>query len=112
MELRFEKKQDVLIIRMYGELDHHTCEEVRNKLDDRIEREKVKKVILDFRAITFMDSSGIGVIIGRYKKINQSGGKICVAEATGTVEKVFMLSGMNKIIDIYTTVDNALEKLS
>lgn len=110
MELKFESVNDALIIHMYGELDHHNCEEVRSKLDDRIEREKSKKVILDFSGITFMDSSGIGVIIGRYKKMNLSNGKICVAQARNTVEKVFMLSGMNKIIDIYNTIDDALLK--
>ena len=54
---------------LIGELDHHSAEEVRVKIDDRIERDNIKKVIMDFKEVTFMDSSGIGVVIGRYKKL-------------------------------------------
>ena len=60
---------------LLAELDHHSAEEVRVKIDDRIDRDNIKKVILNFREVTFMDSSGIGVVIGRYKKIKNRDGK-------------------------------------
>lgn len=52
---------------MAGELDHHSAEEVRNVIDDRLDRGNLNKLILDFSKVNFMDSSGIGVVIGRYK---------------------------------------------
>ncbi len=69
MYLKFDKKADKLIVTMTGELDHHSAEEVRNIIDDRLDREDLNKLILDFSKVNFMDSSGIGVVIGRYKKI-------------------------------------------
>lgn len=111
MNLNFENENNILIVHMNGELDHHSAEEVRNKIDDRIDRDEIKKLIMDFKGVTFMDSSGIGVVIGRYKKLNAKEGKVAITEAKNTVEKVFTLSGMNKIIDIYNTLDDALEHI-
>ena len=68
MYLKFDKKEDKLVVSLMGELDHHSAEEVRVKIDDRIDRDNIKKVILNFNGVTFMDSSGIGVVIGRFKK--------------------------------------------
>lgn len=69
MNLAFEEREDILIVHMEGELDHHTAEEVRSRIDDRIDRTGFYKVIMDFTNVNFMDSSGIGVVIGRYKKL-------------------------------------------
>ncbi|MGN0025983.1 anti-sigma F factor antagonist [uncultured Clostridium sp.] len=108
MYLKFEKQDDTLIIRLMGELDHHSAEEVRVKIDDRIDRDNIRKVILNFSGVTFMDSSGIGVVIGRYKKMKNRNGKLCVAEINRTVNKVFEISGMYKIIDVYGNIDEAI----
>ena len=69
MDIKFSNVDGFLIIELIGELDHHSAEEVRVKIDDRIDRDNIKKVILNFRNVTFMDSSGIGVVIGRYRKL-------------------------------------------
>ena len=108
MYLKFEKRDDTLIIILMGELDHHSAEEVRVKIDDRIDRDNIRKVILNFSGVTFMDSSGIGVVIGRYKKMQNRNGKLCVAEINRTVNKVFEISGMYKIIDVYGNIDEAI----
>ena len=108
MYLKFDKKEDKLIVSLMGELDHHSAEEVSVKIDDRIDRDNIRKVILNFSGVTFMDSSGIGVVIGRYKKMQNRDGKICVAEANRTVNKVFEISGMFKIIDVYKNIDEAM----
>ena len=68
MYLKFDKKEDKLVVSLMGELDHHSAEEVRVKIDDRIDRDNIKKVILNFNGVTFMDSSGIGVVIGSSRK--------------------------------------------
>lgn len=108
MYLKFDKKDDKLIVYLMGELDHHSAEEVRVKIDDRIDRDNIRKVILNFSGVTFMDSSGIGVVIGRYKKMKNRSGNLCVAEINRTVNKVFEISGMYKIIDVYRNIDEAI----
>ncbi|MBP1869530.1 stage II sporulation protein AA (anti-sigma F factor antagonist) [Clostridium tertium] len=108
MYLKFDKKEDKLVVSLMGELDHHSAEEVRVKIDDRIDRDNIKKVILNFNGVTFMDSSGIGVVIGRFKKMQNRDGKLCVAEINRTVNKVFEISGMYKIIDVYSSIDEAV----
>ena len=108
MYLKFDKKEDKLIVYLIGELDHHSAEEVRNKIDDRIDKEKLIKLIMNFSEVTFMDSSGIGVVIGRYKKILLKNGTICVTEVKGPVKKVFELSGMFKIIRLFNNVEEAV----
>lgn len=109
MLLKFEKVNDTLVVMLIGELDHHSAEEVRVKIDDRIERDNIRKVIMNFKDVTFMDSSGIGVVIGRYKKIQNRDGKVCVVEVNKRVDKVFTLSGLYKIIDVYKNVDEAVK---
>ena len=108
MYLKFDKKDDKLVVSLIGELDHHSAEEVRVKIDDRIDRDNIKKVILNFSGVTFMDSSGIGVVIGRYKKMQNRSGKLCVSDINRTVNKVFEISGMYKIIDVYRNIDEAI----
>ena len=96
---------------MEGELDHHTAEEVRSRIDDRIDRTGFYKVIMDFTNVNFMDSSGIGVVIGRYKKLLLKKGKINMIGAKGAVKRVFELSGMFKIIPLYDSLQDAMENI-
>jgi len=109
MYLKFEKSNNTLIANLIGELDHHSAEEVRVKIDDRIERDNIKKVIMDFKEVTFMDSSGIGVVVGRFKKMTSRGGALCVVDVSRGVNRVFELSGLFKIINHYRDVDEALK---
>ena len=109
MFLKFNKINDKLIVAL--ELDHHSAEEVRVKIDDRIERDNIKKVILDFKEVTFMDSSGIGVVIGRLKKIQNRDGKVCITNVNKRVDKVFTLSGLYKIITVYRDINEAVESI-
>lgn len=111
MNLNFETKGDKLIVHMMGELDHHSAEEVRNKVDDRLEREGFNKLIMDFSGVTFMDSSGIGVVIGRYRKLSIKKGKVYISRVNGSVKRVFELSGMFKIIPSYDSVEQALDNM-
>ncbi|GAA0747812.1 anti-sigma F factor antagonist [Clostridium oceanicum] len=111
MYLNFDKQSDKLIAKISGELDHHTSQEVRNLIDDRLDREKINKLILDFSKVTFMDSSGIGVVIGRYKKLSTREGAVCITNVQQAVKRVFELSGMFKIIKLYDSVDEAVSNL-
>lgn len=111
MYLKFQKEDEKLIVFMMGELDHHSAEEVRSKIDDRLDRESINKLILDFKDVSFMDSSGIGVVIGRYKKIVTNKGSICIVNVNSSVKRVFDLSGMFKIIKVYENLEQALKNI-
>jgi stage II sporulation protein AA (anti-sigma F factor antagonist) len=108
MYLKFENQENILIVILRGELDHNSAEEVRVRIDDRIDRYNIDKVILNFSEVTFMDSSGIGAVLGRYKKISNKGGKLCIAEPSKNVNRIFELAGLYKVIKNYNTVDEAV----
>lgn len=111
MLLRFEQVTDKLVVRLIGELDHHSAEEVRTRIDDMLDKEGYAKLILDFSGVTFMDSSGIGAVIGRYKKVALRNGKVCIASPKDSVKRVFELSGMFKIISVFDNVEQAVSNI-
>ena len=100
METKFYEKDKLLVLKITEEIDDHNVKKIRGKADYEIERYMPKKVILDFDSVTFMDSAGIGLIIGRYKFTNMLGGKLEVANLTGSVKKIFEMSGILKLIPI------------
>lgn len=107
----YEIDQRCLIIRLNDELDHHNAIQIRKKADRMIERNHVKNIVFDFSGAGFMDSAGIGVIMGRYKKVIFIGGRIAVASVNNAVDRIFRLSGLYKIIDKYDSVETALHHL-
>jgi len=111
MYLKFNSQDDKLIVTMTGELDHHSAEEVRTKIDDRLDRDGINKLVMDFSGVNFMDSSGIGVVIGRFKKLSLKQGAVCVTNTKGSVKRVFELSGMFKIIKLYDSIEQALSNV-
>ena len=100
MDVNYEKKDKLLLINFTEEIDHHTTEKIRRKIDNEITRYMPRKVILDFNKVSFMDSAGIGMIIGRYKMIKMLGGELEIENATRNVRKVLEMSGITKIISL------------
>lgn len=111
MLLRFEPLDDKIIVTLQGELDHHSAEEVRTRVDDILDKDGYKNLIFNFSGVNFMDSSGIGAVIGRYKKLSLRGGKVCLTNVTPTVKRIFELSGMFKIISMYDNIEEALRNI-
>lgn len=105
----YEISERCLIIRLSEELDHHNAVLIREKADRLIDRNNIKHIIFDFSGAGFMDSAGIGVIMGRYKKVIFIGGKIAVANVGSAIDRIFKLSGLYKIIEKYDTVEAALK---
>lgn len=108
----FEVKGDILIIHVNGDLDHHNAVIIREMSDARIFNDNVKNVIFDFEKTEFMDSSGIGVIMGRYKMVNGLGGKVGVTNIKKNIDKILLFSGLNKIIKKYDNLENAIEDMN
>ena len=98
----------LLVEILSSELDHHVARDVREEVDTILMKKQIDYIIFDFQYVNFMDSSGIGVIIGRYKKIVNHGGRVYVINMTSRVKKLFNLSGMSKIINIYDTFEDAI----
>lgn len=105
------EEKNLIIEFLTSELDHYITNEVRDEIDIILDYKSIKNIIFDFKNIRFMDSSGIGVIIGRYKKISSEGGKVSVVNVNDRVKKIFNLSGMNKIINIYDTYEEVASSL-
>ena len=98
MESEYQKEDKRLIFKMNEDIDECVAQKIRRKLDNEIERYIPKEVIFDFNNVSFMDSAGIGLIIGRYKLANMLGGKVEVANMTTPVRKIFEMSGILRII--------------
>lgn len=88
-----------LVVKLVGELDEHSAEFVRRKLDTIFQDNNFNAVILDLSRMSFMDSTGIGVVIGRYKVLKKLGKKIYVKNPSPTVDKIFKMSGLYEIIE-------------
>ena len=100
MEAEYQKEEKLLVLKIKEELDHHTVEKIRRKADYEIEKYIPRKVVLDFNKVSFMDSAGIGLILGRYKNISVLGGKLEVVNVSAQVIKILNMSGLAKIIEI------------
>ena len=100
MESKFYEKDKLLVFKIIDEIDDCSVQKIRKKADYEIERYMPKKVVFDFDSVTFMDSAGIGLIIGRYKFTNMLGGKLEVANLTQNVKKIFEMSGILKLIPV------------
>jgi len=111
LKLEFKNIDNTLIVKLVGELDHHVSKEIRNQLDDMILNMRSKNLIFDFEDLNFMDSSGIGVIIGRYKNINKLGGSVAVVGVSEKINKIFDLAGLYNIINKYENQSEALKCL-
>lgn len=92
------RKAGIPVFKISGELDHHTAAAVREKLDKAILKDGARNIVLDFKNLRFMDSSGIGVLLGRYKLIKKKGGRIYVKNVSRQVDKIFTLSGLYQVL--------------
>lgn len=111
LQIEFEQGRRALIVRLRGELDHHTAESVKARMEEAIAKEQTQHVILSLKDLSFMDSSGLGVILGRYKQITSKGGKMVVCDVSPAVYRLFELSGMFKIVAIHENERNAMSSL-
>ena len=111
LHMKMELKDRTLIAHIDGELDHHSAQIIRAELDGAIDRQAVRNLIFDFSKPSFMDSSGIGVIVGRYKKIKMKNGEVLVVCNTPRVDKLLSASGLKKLLSVNKTLSSALKKV-
>lgn len=100
MTSEFDELDNCLYIQITEEIDHHTTEIIRRKMDNEITRVMPRKVVFDFSKVSFMDSAGIGLLIGRYKLTKMLGGITEITNTSKSIEKVLEMSGITKIIPV------------
>lgn len=100
MNVKYNEKDKLLLLEITEEIDHHLVDILRRKIDNEITRYMPRKVLFDFNEVSFMDSAGIGLIIGRYKVAKLFGGEVEIANARPSVKKVLEMSGITRIIKI------------
>lgn len=111
VQVKLIKRKDNLIVRLNGELDHHTAPVFREAVDKELAKDTVKNLILNFEGLTFMDSSGIGAVLGRYRQVNDKGGKIAFCGVSKHLKKVLQLGGLLTIIPVCGDENKAMASL-
>lgn len=98
MSLKFGTAGTTLVVVIEGELDHHFASEARAKIDKYFERSRCRDMVIDMSRVSFMDSSGIGLLIGRYKLAGLKGGRLFAADMNADISRIFEISGLRKLI--------------
>lgn len=111
MKIGFEYLDRLLIAKIGGDIDHHSCEEIRARLDKEITVKNPRYIVFDMEDVGFMDSSGIGTLIGRYKALLNNGGKAGMINVKPQVKRLCEICGLQKIIPIYSNKKQAIEKI-
>lgn len=100
MEKWMEVEGRTLTIKTPEELDHHSAEKIRTESDRILEGSNIRQIVFDFKNTVFMDSSGIGVIMGRYRSIRLLGGRVKAVHVGEQVDRILHISGIHKVIEI------------
>ena len=111
MITRYINEDKLLILELTEEVDHHTASKIRREADYEIERHMPKKAIFDFNGVSFMDSSGIGMLIGRYKNLMLFNSKTSLINVSPNIKRIFEMSGITKIMPIYDNLNQALKEM-
>ena len=102
-QIVYESKDGTLIVRVGGEIDHHSAVRVRTEVDARILSERPMRVLLELSAVDFMDSSGLGLIMGRLALVKNYGGTLSVLDPSPAVLKIMKLAGMERMVSVLRT---------
>ena len=97
MSVQIKTVGDTVTAYLSGELDHHSAKEMREAVDNAVELNMPSKLVLDFKGISFMDSSGIGLVMGRYRMFAKTGAQLYITGASPQIYKVMKLAGIERL---------------
>lgn len=100
MEADFQVIDNYLMVKMPAEIDHHQSGAISRKADSFLLKDSIQGIVFDFEDTKFMDSSGVGIIMGRYKKISCLGGRIFAIHADRQIRRILYISGLSRIVEI------------
>ncbi|MGI6405190.1 MAG: STAS domain-containing protein [Syntrophaceticus sp.] len=112
MGLELRRMGSILIIKVCGEFDLGEADNCRRQIDERVRAEGVKELLFDLEKVTFIDSSGLGVILGRYRKAKENEGCVAISNANPRISKILELSGITRLIPVYSNTSQALKFLA
>ncbi len=95
--VKIDSDPDIITAHLFGELDHHSVQALRQEIDSSALQTEPKELILDFSGVSFMDSSGIGLVMGRYKIMDELGGTLRLMGLSKSTRKVMEVAGLNKL---------------
>jgi stage II sporulation protein AA (anti-sigma F factor antagonist) len=110
--LEMKMKNGILIAELSGEIDHHIATEMRNEIDSAMEHYNLRDLVLDYSKVSFMDSSGIGLVMGRYKNVRRKNGTIVVVPGSQYVSRILGLSGIFSIVPKSRSCSMAVQYIS
>ena len=97
--LNYEKKRQMLLVHIDCDLDHSACLHMRSQMDELLKDASIRRLVFDMADTDFMDSSGVGFIIGRYKLMAKRGGSVAVVNANARMNRIFEMSGLYQIVE-------------
>ena len=111
MEIKTTKKSENIIVNLYGEIDQSCIESIKDAVQTELMAQGAKNLVINLRGVSFMDSSGIGMILGRYKYLKNTGGKLVLCGAGVNLKRVLTVSGLTGIIPVLRNAEEALKYL-
>ena len=106
MAAKFKEQNSCLIATIDGEIDHHSAAQLRESIDLELHKWHIKTLVMDFSRLSFMDTSGIGLLMGRYKLISSFGGSMYLCGLSPHLQKIIRLAGLEKMMPILDTLDD------
>ena len=100
MKTQIDYSNETLYVKLNGDIDHHSAKYIREEIDRELYKYQPSTMIMDLSDVDFMDSSGLGLILGRYTKINMFGGVLKVANPSERIEEMLIMAGTDKLIPI------------
>ena len=112
MEITFIPKHRMILARTSGEIDHHSAEKIKWVVEKEIKRTSAINVAFDFGCVTFMDSSGIGMLIGRFKTVTALGGGMIVFDANEQIQRLMDMSGLTRLVTVSETLQKGITQMN
>ena len=97
MGIQYKSQDGLLTVELSGEIDHHSASLIRVSIDEAVIRKRPSLLVLDFDKVSFMDSSGIGLVMGRYRNLLKSGAELHITGTPPNIYKVMRLAGLEKL---------------
>lgn len=111
MKVDFRQEKNTLVAKVSGELDMLSAGPFRAKVEAALDKGEARNLVLNFSEVSFIDSSGLGVLLGRYKRLSSEGGRIAISGAAPQVKRILELSGIMRIMNTYPSEEEAINKL-
>jgi len=111
LDSEVEVRNNALVVRLAGEIDIKVADALRTELETSLDKSQAQHLVLNLDRVSFIDSSGLGVILGRYKRISSRGGRMAFVGLKPAVKRVLELSGVLRISEVFPSEDEALSRL-